>query len=60
MRQWGRMGPGRSGLSLAIDRMPEKEGRIIDNRLAEWRVGLKANLRGIAELCGSDDSGTAG
>jgi|UPI00061AE6E7 uncharacterized protein YndB with AHSA1/START domain len=60
VRQWGRMGPGRSGLSFAIDRMPEKEGRIIDNRLAEWREGLKANLRGIAELCGSDtESGAA-
>jgi hypothetical protein len=54
VRQWGRLGPGRSGLSLAIDRMPEKEGRIIDNRMAEWQAGIEANLRGIAELCGAD------
>lgn len=54
VRQWGRMGPGRSGLSFAIDRMPEKEGRIIDNRLAEWREGLQANLRGIAEICSAE------
>ena len=35
----------------AIDQMPEKEGRIIDRRLAEWRKGIKAHLRGIAEIC---------
>ena len=60
VRQWGRMGPGRSGLTFAIDQMPEKEGRIIDRRLAEWREGLQANLRGIAELFAAEsDSGTA-
>lgn len=57
VRQWGRMGPGRSGLSYAIDRMPDKEGRIIDNRLAEWRAGIEANLRGIAALCGAAERG---
>lgn len=60
VRQWGRMGPGRSGLNFAIDQMPEKEGRIIDNRLAEWREGIKANLRGIAEICSAETDSVTG
>ena len=33
LRQWVQMGPGRSGLSVAIDRMPEKEQKIVFVRL---------------------------
>ncbi|MCB0929447.1 MAG: SRPBCC family protein [Mycolicibacterium insubricum] len=54
VRQWGRMGPGRSGLSEVIDQMPEKEARIIDRRLAGWREGMRANLRAIAEICAAE------
>ncbi|MBS9534764.1 SRPBCC family protein [Mycobacterium sp. M1] len=51
VRQWGRMGPGQSGLSLAIAAMPEKEARIVARRLGEWEAGMRANLAGIKELC---------
>ncbi|GEE00240.1 cyclase [Gordonia spumicola] len=44
LRQWARMGPSPSGLSIAISRMPEKEARIVSRRLEEWRVGIQANL----------------
>ena len=54
VRQWGRMGPGRSRLSEVIDQMPEKEARIIDRRLAGWREGMRANLRAIAEICAAE------
>ncbi len=51
VRQWLRMGPGRSGLSIAIDAMPDREGRIIEVRLAEHRAAMEANLTGLrAEL----------
>ncbi|HET9876163.1 MAG TPA: SRPBCC family protein [Mycobacterium sp.] len=50
VRQWGRMGPGRSGLSLAIAARPEKEGRIVARRLTEWEAGMRANLAGIKAL----------
>lgn len=50
VRQWARMGPGASGLSLAIAAMPEKEGRIIAGRLREWEAGMRANLVGIKAL----------
>lgn len=50
VRQWGRMGPDPSGLNIAIDAMPDKEGRIISRRLSEWRTNMAANLAGIKAL----------
>jgi len=50
VRQWARMGPDPSGLSIAIDAMPDKEGRIISRRLGEWRTNMEANLAGIKGL----------
>ena len=50
VRQWARMGPDRSGLSFAIESMPDKEGRIIARRLAEWRRNMEANLEGLRAL----------
>jgi len=52
VRQWARMGPGPSGLSLAIASMPDKEARIIARRLEEWEVGMRANLAGIKTQLG--------
>ena len=37
LEQWARMGPARSGLSLAIDAMPDKEQKIVFVRLRETR-----------------------
>jgi hypothetical protein len=50
IRQWGKMGPALSGLRGAIESMPDKEGRIVARRLAEWQAGLTANLEGIQRL----------
>jgi hypothetical protein len=44
IRQWGRMGPGPSGLTPAIVAQPDKEARIISRRLAEWQKNMQANL----------------
>ncbi len=44
IRQWARMGPGPSGLTPAIEAMPDKEARIVANRLAEWQQNMQANL----------------
>lgn len=57
VRQWARMGPAKSGLSFAIEAMPEKEGRIISRRLGEWRAGMAANLAGIRGLMESPEAG---
>ena len=48
--QWFRLGPGRSGLSPAIDRMPDREHDIIAHRLAEHAANMQRNLDGLAEL----------
>jgi uncharacterized protein YndB with AHSA1/START domain len=47
LTQTGTMGPGRSGLSPAIEAMPDKEERIVGNRLREWEAGIDRNLRAI-------------
>lgn len=52
VRQWARMGPAPSGLTIAIDAMPDKEGRIISRRLADWRQNMAANLDGLRTLVG--------
>lgn len=44
------LGPGRSGLSAAIEAMPEKEQKIIFVRLREFEAALTATLAGIKGL----------
>jgi hypothetical protein len=44
IRQWGRMGPGPSGLTPGIAAQPDKEARIISRRLSEWQQNMQANL----------------
>lgn len=47
VRQWMRMGPGRSGLNIAIDAMPDREARIVEVRLAEHRDAMAATLAAL-------------
>lgn len=44
------LGPGPSGLSAAIERMPDKEAKIIQNRLNDLATNMQANLDGIKAL----------
>ncbi len=50
LTQWFQMGPARSGLSIAIDRMPDKEERIIARRLSEHRANMERTVAGIKQL----------
>lgn len=50
LKQWMRIGPARSGLSAAIDAMPDKEDRIIERRLEEHRKNMTATIEGIKAL----------
>jgi uncharacterized protein YndB with AHSA1/START domain len=50
LRQGTRMGPARSGLSYAIDRMPDKEERIVARRLQEFEANMRATVEGIKRL----------
>jgi len=44
------LGPGKSGLSLAIDRSPDKEQKIVFVRLREFQRGIVATLSGIKSM----------
>ncbi|MFD5340690.1 SRPBCC family protein [Streptomyces hawaiiensis] len=50
LREWMQMGPARSGLSFAIDRMPEKEQKIVFVRLREFEANMAATLEAIKKL----------
>jgi hypothetical protein len=50
LRQWAQMGPGPSGLTAAIRAMPDKEERIVERRLQEWRTNMMATVEGIKAL----------
>ena len=50
LEQWARMGPARSGLSDAIDAMPDKEQKIVFVRLREWEAAMRHNLAAIKEM----------
>jgi hypothetical protein len=43
------LGPGRSGLSFAIDQMPEKEQKIVFVRLREFETAMTGNLAAIKD-----------
>lgn len=50
LRQSVRLGPGPSFLTELIERMPDKEERIIDRRLMDHRTNMEATVRGIKAL----------
>ncbi|OLZ68958.1 cyclase [Streptomyces sp. IMTB 2501] len=47
LSEWMQLGPGRSGLSVAIDRMPEKEQKIVFVRLREFERSIASTLEHI-------------
>jgi uncharacterized protein YndB with AHSA1/START domain len=47
---WMRMGPGRSGLSNAIDSMPDKEEKIVFVRMREFEAAIGKTLGAIKRL----------
>ena len=57
LRQGMRIGPARSGLSGAIDAMPDKEEKIIARRLAEHEANMRATLEGIKRLAEAEGAG---
>ena len=49
LTQWMQMGPARSGLSHAIDRMPDKEQKIVFVRLREFENAITGTLAQIKQ-----------
>ncbi|MCS0636852.1 SRPBCC family protein [Streptomyces sp. LP05-1] len=50
LRQSALIGPGRSGVTLTIERWPDREEEIVAFRLKELRAGMEATLGGIKAL----------
>jgi uncharacterized protein YndB with AHSA1/START domain len=50
LSQWMQMGPARSGLSFAIDRMPDKEQKIVFVRMREFERNMKFTLEQVKKL----------
>lgn len=50
LTQWMQIGPGRSGINMALEAMPDKESRILRYRLDEHRDNMLRTLEGIKEL----------
>jgi uncharacterized protein YndB with AHSA1/START domain len=50
LEQRAQLGPGRSGLNLAIDAMPKNEQKIVFVRMREFEAGFTSNLAAIKEL----------
>jgi uncharacterized protein YndB with AHSA1/START domain len=50
LRQFARLGPAPSGLTPAIEAMPDKEERIVARRLEEHRANMLATLEGVKAL----------
>lgn len=50
LSQWMQLGPARSGLSFAIDRMPEKEQKIVFVRMREFEHNMAVTLEHIKKL----------
>ena len=47
---WMQMGPGRSGLSVAIESMPDKEQKIVFVRMREFEGAIGKTLAAIKRL----------
>src|SRR3984957_16890914 len=50
LSEWVRLGPGRSGLSLAIEQMPDKEQKIVFVRMREFERNMTVTLDRIKAL----------
>ncbi len=50
LSQWARMGPGRSGLSIAIEQAPDKEQKIVFVRMREFEESMTRSLAAIKAL----------
>jgi uncharacterized protein YndB with AHSA1/START domain len=53
LSQWMQLGPARSGLSFAIDRMPDKEQKIVFVRMREFERNMAFTLQQIKKLAES-------
>lgn len=47
---WAQMGLGPSGLTAAIEAMPDREEKLVAQRLGEWETNMRATIEGIKAM----------
>ncbi|WP_026918584.1 SRPBCC family protein [Gordonia shandongensis] len=53
VRQWGKVGGGRSPLNDLAEQRPDREGGLVAGRMAVWRAGMAANLEYLEQTVGT-------
>jgi hypothetical protein len=53
LRYAARLGPGKSGVTMLIDREPDRAGQIVDNRMRQWVAGMEAVVAGLKTIAES-------
>jgi hypothetical protein len=56
LSQWMQLGPARSGLSFAIDQMPDKEQKIVFVRMREFEQNMSRTVKHIKKLAETCDA----
>jgi hypothetical protein len=53
LRYSARLGPGKSGVTMMIEREPDRAGQIVDNRMRQWLAGMEAVVAGLKTMAES-------
>lgn len=53
LRYTARIGPGKSGVTMLIDREPDRAAEIVARRLRQFLAGMQATVAGITKLAES-------
>jgi uncharacterized protein YndB with AHSA1/START domain len=53
LRYSARLGPGKSGVTMMIEREPDRAGQIVDSRMRQWVAGMEAVVAGMKTIAES-------
>ena len=53
LRYSARLGPGKSGVTMMIEREPDRAGQIVDSRMRQWLAGMEAVVAGLKTMAES-------
>ena len=53
LRYSARLGPGKSGVTMMIEREPDRADEIVDNRMRQWVAGMEAVVAGLKTIAES-------
>jgi hypothetical protein len=59
LRYSARLGPGKSGVTMMIERQPDQAEAIVARRMRQWSAGMEAVLAGVKALAESRSLGPA-